>query len=218
MTKRQINAQALTIGLSTMPFGVAFGVACAEAGLRWWEASGFSVLVFGGSAQFAAVGVLGAGGSVTAAIVAGALLNLRQIAFGILLAPDLQGPRWWRALVSQWMIDESTAIAVGQTETSLRRHGYLAGGLSVFVLWNVATLIGVVAAGSLGDNIERFGLDATIPAAFLALLWPRLEQPAHRRNALIGTLIAAALVPIAPAGLPIIASVVAVLTARRSRP
>lgn len=217
MSKAEIRAEALTIGLSTTPFGVAFGVACTDAGFRWWEALGFSAVVFGGSAQFAAVGVLAAGGTVAAAIVAGGLLNLRSLAYGILLAPALKGPRWWRALVSQWMIDESTAVAVGQTDPTLRRYGYLAGGLSVFVLWNASTLIGFLAASGLGEWVIRLGLDATIPAAFLALLWPRLSDAAHRRNTIAGLVIAAALVPIAPAGLPIIAAGAGVIASRRDR-
>lgn len=182
--------------------------------MAWWEAMGFSLVVFGGSAQFAAVGVLGDGGSVTAAILAGGLLNLRSLAFGILLAPALQGPVWWRALTSQWMIDESTAIAVSSDEPALRRYGYLAGGLSVYVLWNAGTLVGALLVGEAGDLITRWGLDATIPAAFLALLWPRLADPGQRRAMVAGLLIAAALVPFTPPGVPIIAAALGVLAGR----
>ena len=187
-----------------MPFGIAFGVACVEAGLRWWEALGFSTVVFGGSAQFAAVGVLADGGSVAAAIVAGALLNLRSLAFGMVLAPALQGPVWWRAVVSQLMIDESTAVAVSADDLELRRYGYLAGGISVFVLWNLATVLGALVLGSAGDLVHDWGLDATIPAAFLALLWPRLVEPVQRRTILTGVIAAAVLVPVAPPGIPVI--------------
>lgn len=218
VSRKAIRTQALTIGASVVPFGIAFGVACAEAGMTWWQALGFSALVFGGSSQFAAVGVIAGGGSVAAAIAGGALLNLRSLAFGILLSPTLTGPRWWRAVVSQLMIDESTAVALSQTEPELRRYGYLAGGISVFVLWNTATLLGLAAAGSLGDLVYRLGLDATIPAAFLALLWPRLADQIQRRVAAIGVAIAILLTPIAPPGIPIIASVAAVLASgRRAR-
>jgi predicted branched-subunit amino acid permease len=214
MPKRAIRTQALTIALSTVPFGVAFGVACKEAGLLWWEAAGFSTIVFGGSAQFAAVGALSDGGTVATAIAGGALLSLRALAFGVLLAPTLAGPSWFRALTAQWMIDESTAVAVAQSEPGLRRYGYLSAGLAVFVLWNLATLVGFFAATSLGDKIQAWGLDATIPAAFLAMLWPRLQQPHLRRIALIGLTIAAVTVPFAPPGIPIILAAGAVLFAR----
>jgi predicted branched-subunit amino acid permease len=214
MPKRAIRNQALIIALSTVPFALAFGVACREAGLRWWEAAGFSTIVFGGSAQFAAVGVLADGGTVAAAIAAGALLSLRALAFGVLLAPTLTGPSWFRALSSQWMIDESTAVAVAQSDPALRRYGYLSAGLAVFVLWNLGTLVGFLAATSLGDKIRSWGLDATIPAAFLAMLWPRLQQPPLRRIAFIGLAIAAATVPFTPPGIPIVLAAGAILFAR----
>jgi predicted branched-subunit amino acid permease len=215
--RKQVRARALSIGLSTVPFAIAFGAVCTQAGLAWWEALGFSMVVFGGSAQFAAVGVLADGGAVASAIVAGGLLNLRSLAFGILLAPSLTGPRWWRALVSQWMIDESTAVAVSTDDPALRRYGYLAGGLSVYVLWNLGTLAGAVLVGSAGDLVSRWGLDATIPAAFLALLWPRLKDPAQRRSVAAGLVIAAALIPFTPSGVPIIAAAIGVIAgARRS--
>lgn len=208
--RRAIVRQAVSIGVAVAPFGVAFGVACVDAGLSTWQALGFSALVFGGSSQFAAVRVLGDGGTAAAAVVAGLLLALRSLAFGVVMAPDLHGPRWWRALVSQLMIDESLAVAGGQPSPALRRFGYLAGGLSVFVLWNTATVVGAVAFANAGDLVDRLGIDATIPAAFLALLWPRLAHPAQRAVAVLGALVAVALVPVAPPGVPVIASLAAV--------
>lgn len=196
------------------PFGIVFGVACAEAGISPFLALGYSTLVFAGSAQFAAVEVLGDGGTVAAAVTAGVLLNLRSLAFGVVMAPALIGSWWRRAAMSQLMIDEATAVGTSQTERRWRRYGYLSAGLAVFVVWNLATLIGVSAVSSSGELIERSGLDAAGPAAFLALVWPRLFDPDQRRVALVGALVAAALVPVAPPGVPIVAAVVGVAAAR----
>ena len=215
--RRRILLRALSIAASTVPFGAAFGVIAADAGLTVWETVGFSSIVFTGSAQFAAVAILGKEGAVATAVGAGILLNLRSLAFGIVLAPDLSGPRWWRALVSQLVIDESTAVATAERDRRLRRYGFLAGGIAVFVLWNVSTLIGSVGLQSAGDLVVRWGLDATIPAAFLALLWPRLADPGQRRVAIGVALIALALTPIAPPGLPVVASITAIGLAARRR-
>lgn len=191
---------------------------CAEAGLSVWEAVGFSTLVFGGSSQFAAVTVLSDGGTAAAAVTAGLLLNLRSLAFGVAMAPALRGPLWWRALVSQLMIDESTAVGSAQSEDRWRRYGYLAGGLSVFVLWNLTTLLGVSVLSSSEALITDLGIDATIPAAFLALLWPRLSRPDQRTVALAGGAVALALVPVSPAGVPIITAAAALGLVRPWRP
>jgi predicted branched-subunit amino acid permease len=207
--RRVIRRRALSIGVSVMPFGVAYGVAASAAGWSPLVALAWSSLVFTGGTQFAALNVLADGGTAVAAVIAGALLSMRSIAFGVAMAPSLGGPWWRRAAESQLMIDESLAIGVA-APPHLRRYGYLAGGLSVFVLWNGATLAGAVALSSAGDAIERYGLDATIPAAFLALVWPRLEDPNQRWIVLGGAAIALALVPIAPAGVPIVAAALAV--------
>lgn len=203
-----------------MPFGVAFGVICTQAGLSPLAALGYSTLVFTGSAQFAAVAVIGAGGTVVAAVVAGLLLNLRCVAFGIVMAPSFPRSRWRRALASQLMIDESTAVGTSTDDPDLRWFGYLAGGLAVFVSWNLSTLAGATLVPGTGTLVTDLGIDATIPAAFLALLWPRLADATQRAIAVVGAVIALVLVPLVPAGLPIVASGLAVplvIAARRLR-
>ena len=212
--RRSIRAQAISIGLAISPFGLAFGALCAESGIGVWEALGFSSLVFGGSSQFAAVSVLADDGTVIAAVTAGLLLNLRSLAFGVSMAPSLKGSLLWRAGVSQLMIDESTAIGSSQATHELRRYGYLWGGLSVFVLWNATTLIGVSVLSEAESLITDLGIDATIPAAFLGLIWNKLENAKHRIVALIGAITALILIPITPAGIPVIAAASAIIWVR----
>ena len=212
--RRSIRAQAISIGLAISPFGLAFGALCAESGVGVWKALGFSSLVFGGSSQFAAVSVLADDGTVIAAVTAGLLLNLRSLAFGVSMAPSLKGSLLWRAGVSQLMIDESTAIGSSQSTHELRRYGYLWGGLSVFVLWNATTLIGVSVLSEAESLITDLGIDATIPAAFLGLIWNKLENARHRVVALIGAITALILIPITPAGIPVIAAASAIIWVR----
>ena len=212
--RRSIRAQAISIGLAISPCGLAFGALCAESGVGVWEALGFSSLVFGGSSQFAAVSVLADDGTVIAAVTAGLLLNLRSLAFGVSMAPSLKGSLLWRAGVSQLMIDESTAIGSSQSTHELRRYGYLWGGLSVFVLWNATTLIGVSVLSEAESLITDLGIDATIPAAFLGLIWNKLENARHRVVALIGAITALILIPITPAGIPVIAAASAIIWVR----
>lgn len=212
--KPAIVRQAGSISLAVAPFGVAFGVATQQAGLSPVEAVGFSALVFAGSAQFAAVSVLASGGSAVAAVSAGLLLNLRSVAFGVAMAPALRGRWWQRALMSHLMIDESTAVGTAQRDLNWRRYGYLAAGVGVFIVWNLTTILGASVVGGTGNLVETLGIDATIPAAFLALLWPRLANRSQRLVALIGALIGWAATPILPAGLPIVAAASAVLILR----
>jgi 4-azaleucine resistance transporter AzlC len=213
-TKQAIRRQSLSIALAVIPFGVAFGVAVAQSGLGLAEAMGFSLLVFTGGTQFAAVGVLHDGGTAAAALTAGLLLSIRSLAYGVVMAPALgDKPRWWRALASQWMIDETMAVGSAQDTHEAQRYGYLLTGALLYTTWNLATAAGAMLSQA-GDLVERWGIDATIPAAFLALVWPRLTRPEQRWVVVGGAVIATVLVPIAPAGIPIIAAAVAVFLAR----
>ena len=208
--RRRLLGRALSLSTAVAPFGLAFGVLCTEVGLHPLTAVGFSVLVFTGSAQFAAVVVLGSGGTLAAAVIAGLLLNVRCLAFGLVMAPVLPRSLARRALASQLMIDESMAVGTSVDEPELRWFGYLAGGLGVFVAWNASTVAGALLVPGTGTFVTDLGVDATIPAAFLALVWPRLADRTQRRIALLGGLIALALVPLLPPGLPIISSAAAV--------
>lgn len=210
--------QSISISLAVVPFGVAFGVVVRQGGMSVLDAVGFSALVFTGSAQFAAASVLADGGTVATAVISGLLLNLRSLAFGLVMAPALRGPVWWRALVSQLMIDETTAVGSAQTERRWQRYGYLVSGVVLFIFWNASTAAGASILGGADDLITSAGIDATIPAAFLALLWPRLADPTQRLIALIGAVTALLAAPILPPGVPVIAAGLAVVAARPWRP
>lgn len=214
--RRRIALRAFSIALATTPFGLTFGAVASASGLTLMETMGFSPFRLHRVGAVRRSGILGEGGAIGAAVSAGLLLNLRSLAFGILLAPDLRGPVWWRALVSQLMIDESTAVATVEKDTASRRLGFLAGGVAVFALFNLATLLGALVVSTAGDAITRYGLDATIPAAFVGLLWPRMGEADQRRVALVGAAIALALTPFLLPGMVVVAAVAAVLAGKHS--
>jgi predicted branched-subunit amino acid permease len=138
------------------------------------------------------------------------LLAARNALYGLALVPILRGSRIERAAESQLVIDESIAMARAQDDPATARRAFLATGVCIYILWNFGTLIGAVAGSGLGDP-RKFGLDAMFPAAFLALLAPQLRHPGAVPAAVAGALIALVLVPVAPAGLPVIASVLGVV-------
>jgi predicted branched-subunit amino acid permease len=176
-----------------------------------------SALVFAGSAQFAALAVLAAGGGAAAAIAAGVLLNLRYLPMGIALAPSLRGGPLRRAAVGQTMVDFSWAVASrggGRFDPELM----MGATAPAYPLWIVGTAIGVFAGDLIGDP-AAFGLDAMFPAFFLCLLVEGEFRPGLPRVvAGLGALTALVLIPITPAGVPIIAASAAALLGLRDRP
>lgn len=212
MPPRSIIRDALGIGLATGAYAVSYGVLAIDAGLSVAQACAMSALVFTGASQFAVVGVLGAGGGAAAALAPALLLAARNAVYGFALVPVLRGGRLRRALQAQLVIDESTAMARAQDEPRAARQAFLATGLSIFVCWNLGTLAGALAGGGLGDP-RSYGLDVMFPAAFLALLAPQLRLPGAPVAAVAGAVIAVVLLPLTPAGLPIVAAVLGVLPA-----
>jgi 4-azaleucine resistance transporter AzlC len=196
---------------------VSFGVVAQDAGLSQTAAIIMSTVVFAGSAQFAAIAIVGAGGAIGAAIVAAALMNSRFLAMGIALAPSLPGRAWWRALQGQATVDASWAMAARGDGTFDR--SLLFGSTAVqYLFWIAGSVLGALGGGVLGDT-ERFGLDAIYPAFFAALLLKELRDRRNRGVALAAAVIALALVPFAPPGVPILAAGVAALVGltRRAR-
>jgi predicted branched-subunit amino acid permease len=201
---------ALTVGT----YGVAFGAAGVAAGLSVAQTCLFSLIAFTGASQFAAVGVIGAGGSPLSAVAAATLLGVRNTLYGVQLAPLLRNRGWRRVLAAQLTIDESTGVALGQAREGVvaMRQGFWLTGAGVYVFWNVATLAGASGAHALGDP-SRWGLDAAVPAAFLALVWGRLETTFLRVVAAASVLFCLAVTPLLPVGLPIVATTLVALAA-----
>lgn len=210
--RKAIQRTSISVALTVGTYGLAFGAAGVAAGLTVVQTCALSLLTFTGASQFAAVGVLGAGGSAISAITAAALLGTRNTMYGLRVAPFLDVRGFKRAAAAHLVIDESTAVGVAQEEHGDRamRHGFYVTGIGVFIFWNIFTALGAFGAAGL-ENPGKFGLDAAVPAAFLGLLWPRLIAREPWAVAAGAAIIALVLVPIAPAGVPIIASVIAAI-------
>jgi 4-azaleucine resistance transporter AzlC len=190
-------------------FGVSYGVLARAAGMGAVAPLVMSATTFAGSAQFAVAAVFAGAGGAAAAIGAALLLNARYAPMSIAAGPSFRGPLWRRLLAAQLIVDESWALAArgaGRFDVS-----FLVGaGLVLYPTWVGSTALGVLAGDLLGEP-ERLGLDAAFPALFLALLAVQLRSRRAVAAALLGGTIALALVPIASAGIPILAAGLACL-------
>ena len=199
-----------------VPFGIAgfllsvsFGVVAQDAGLSALAAIVMSVIVFAGSAQFAAIAIIGQGGSAGAAIVAAALMNSRFLPMGAAFGPSLPGGPLKRAAQGQAVIDASWALAA-RGDGSFDRWMLFGATAVQYVTWQAGTILGALAGDVLGDP-DALGLDAIYPAFFLALLIAEVRSRRAALVAILGAAIAIALVPVAPAGVPILAASAAAL-------
>jgi predicted branched-subunit amino acid permease len=210
--ERRIIRDGVAVGVATGAYGVSFGAIGVASGLDVWQTCALSLLMFTGASQFAMVGVIASGGSPWSGALTALLLGTRNTLYGLRLAPLLRWRGWRRAATAHLVIDESTAMSVNRGATSLARVGFLSTGLSVFALWNLATLIGALAGRSLGDP-RTFGLDAAVGGAFLALLWPRLRDRTNQVVGAVSVVVALVLVPFTPSGVPVLAAAVVAIVA-----
>lgn len=204
-TRRAVVRDAAAIGIATGAYGISFGALGVAGGLSVAQTCALSLLAFTGASQFAFVGIVGAGGAGLSAVLAALLLGTRNTFYGLRLTELLRLRGLRRLAGAHFVIDETTAMAVGRRSPELGRAGFWYTAVILFTLWNAGTLLGAVAGASLGDP-RTYGLDAAAPAAFVALLWPQLTTARTRAVAAIGALVAVALVPLVPAGVPVLAA------------
>lgn len=208
----------VSLGLAVGVSGLAFGAAAVSAGLSAWQASALSLLAFTGASQFALAGVIASGGSLLAGSAGAILLGSRNTLYGLRLADVLRprGPR--RLFTAIGVIDETTAVTLAQPDPASSRTAFTATFWALYLTWNLATLGGALGAGRIGSP-QAFGLDVVGPAAFLALIWPRLKTGGTERLvALAAVAIALATVGVLPVGVPVILAATAALAGALASP
>ncbi len=202
--------EGLVLAAATGIVGITFGVLADAAGLTLPQIIVMSALVFTGASQLAAVSVIGSGGSDAAAVGSALLLAARNALYGPVVARLL--PASWvpRAASSQFVIDETTAMATMQDNETDAADAFWWTAIWLWALWNAGSMIGVWLGAVIGEP-EVWGLDAAFPAAFVALLAPHLRHQPGRVAALGGAAFAVATTPITPAGVPLLVAALAVI-------
>ena len=209
---RRIRNRALTIGISVVPFGLSFGAVSVETHLNLAQVCFLSLVLFSGASQFALVSIISGGGSLFSAVGTALLLGTRNGLYGARINALLRPRGWRRYAMAETTIDESTAMAVAESASGHALYAFWATALSVYVLWNVSTIVGALVGNALGSPATA-GLDVAGPAAFTALLAPRLTTARMRLLALGSAAVAITMVPLVPIGAPILIGALTAVTA-----
>ena len=206
---------AVAVAATVWFFGASFGLVARSAGMGVFAPLVMSATTFAGSAQFAVTSILEASGGTAAAIAAAVLLNARYAPISVSVAQLFHGHRLRRLLEAQLIVDESWALA-SRGGGRFDRRILIGAGLLLYASWVGGTAVGVLAGDALGDPRD-LGLDGAFPALFLALLAPQLRGPRAAIAAVAGAGVALALIPVTPAGTPIVAASAACLLGLRRR-
>ena len=206
--QQSVTAVSLGVGFATGLYGVSFGALSVAAGLDIWQTMALSLLMFSGGSQFAFIGVIATGAGVIPAVLSAWLLGVRNGFYAIRLNPVLSVSSLLKPIAAQLTIDESNAVSLlGEPNREKERLGFWLTGVAVFVFWNLFTFIGAFLGSQLGNPTD-WGLDAAAAAAFLGLIWPRLNQSKLLFLAVAAAFVATSLSVVLPAGVPVLLSAV----------
>jgi predicted branched-subunit amino acid permease len=201
-------------------YGISFGALAVASGLDFWQTQVLSLFMFSGGSQFAVIGLVAAGAAGPSIITAAGLLGIRNGLYAVRMSSVVGVGFWKRLLAGHWTIDESTAVAIAQGELREQRRGFWLTGAAIFVGWNLMTAVGAVLGDALGDP-KAWGLDAAAAAAFLGLLWPRIQAFQPVAIAAVSAVVTVIAVPTLPPGIPILVAaatgLVLALVAGRSK-
>jgi predicted branched-subunit amino acid permease len=164
--------------IGVIPFGLVAGASPVAKGLGAAAASGFSLVVFAGSSQLAAIDVLGTGGSAAVAIVAALTINLRHLLYSASLAPHLASmPLSHRLFAAYLTTDQAYAVSItrwtGPRPSPPRLAYFLGAGLLLWAIWQASTVAGALLGSTLPASVP---LDFAVPLVFLVLLVPAVTN------------------------------------------
>ncbi len=211
---RLAHVDFVALGVTFFSLGVTLQVVLIDAGVSTGRAFGASAVIYSATSQFAYLAVRDAGGSDWAAIAAGTIVATR---FGILaMSLDPRLPRGWarRTAAALNTFDPNVAVGIQQTSSEAVEREFWRTTVAMLLGWFPGIVVGTFLGNVLGD-VDRYGLDAVFPAALLAIIGNLLRTPEGMTAAVAGGLICLVLLPLAPAGVPIILSVAGVAVALR---
>lgn len=174
---------ALPFTVIVVPFGMLFGVVATEAGLQVWETMVFTLAVFAGASQFAAIQTMQEQAPVAIVLVTALAVNLRMVMYSVALAPHYGGtPRWTRAVMSYFLVDQTFATAMVEFDknpglTVAEKVGFFFGSVTpIAPVWFAASLGGALVGRAVPD---AWALDFALPITFLAMVAPMLRSLPH---------------------------------------
>lgn len=179
---------ALPVIMGYLPVGFAYGILAVKAGFSPLLVGLMSLLVYAGSAQIIAVGLITTGTPPLSIILTTGIVNLRHLLMSAAMVPYLKKwPKLHQAFFSLQMTDETFALHYSAfSRRSPEKTEVFSINLLSHAGWCCGGLAGAYFGNLVGD-ITRLGLDYALPAMFIALIIPHLQV----RQKLLAVILAA---------------------------
>ncbi|GHU03703.1 branched-chain amino acid transporter AzlC [Betaproteobacteria bacterium] len=170
--------------------GAAMGILLAAKGFHPLWATLMACVVYAGSAQFVAVGLLAAGFDPLAMLVTTLMVNARHIFYGLTSIERFRGFGRYRPYVIFALTDETYALFNSvKIPDGIEERKFLT---AIAALNQSYWIVGCTLGAFLGARIafDVTGIDFVMTALFVVILMQQLENPANRAPALIGFVLA----------------------------
>jgi 4-azaleucine resistance transporter AzlC len=162
--------------VGAIPFGILFGALAVTSGLSAWGTMGMSLIVFAGSAQFIAAGLIGSGAGIGTIILTTLIINLRHVLYATTLAPHMKRlPHKWLVPLGFWLTDESFVVTVkrylGSDKSPYKHWFFFGSAVFMYTNWQLCTFIGLTAGQVISDP-GSWGLDYAMIVTFIGMVVP----------------------------------------------
>ncbi|GAA5645867.1 AzlC family ABC transporter permease [Vibrio proteolyticus] len=164
----------IPLSVAVIPWGLLAGSFAIDAGLNALESQALSAILFAGSAQLVATGMLKAGAGLATLLLTTFFITSRHFLYSVSMRQKVSPmPLKWRLALGFLLTDELFAVCGQQSEKQFNRWYALGAGLSFYFAWNAATLVGIIA-GSYIPALNQLGLEFAVAATFIALVIPHV--------------------------------------------
>lgn len=160
-------ADAAPVGLGLIPLGLAFGVLITQAGFDWWWAPIFSIVIYAGSMEFLAIGLLTAVTPLYSLAAAAFLVNFRHVFYGLSFPIESIRSRVGRIYAVYGLTDEVYAITATKRRSEMTGARTLTIGLTCQSLWVLPGVVGGLIGTALPPGLD--GLQFALTALFAVL-------------------------------------------------
>lgn len=167
--------------IGAIPFGIIFGSLVATNGFSVWLAVALSAVVFAGSSQFVAIGLIAASAPIWVIVSTTFIVNLRHLLYSADLLKHVRHlPLTWRAVLAFGLTDETYAAvkpyyASGRLNEETGHWAYLGSVAAMYGMWNATTLMGYFV-GSKIPSLSQWGLEFAMVATFIGIITPYLKS------------------------------------------
>ena len=166
----------LPLSVAVLPWGLLAGSFAIEAGLNPFESQALSAILFAGSAQLVATGMIKAGAGLMTMLITTFFITSRHFLYSVSMRGKISTlPTRWRVILGFLLTDELFALCGQQSEKQFNRWYALGAGFSFYLIWNLATLVGIVA-GSYIPSLNSIGLEFAVAATFIAIVIPNVKS------------------------------------------